>query len=268
MNPKAIQHLRQKLAADQAVYGIWVTLESASITEMAVALGLDWVIIDAEHGHLDWHDVLEHLRTTVRSSTVALVRLAELNCGLIKRALDIGADGVVIPWIETPEQLEQAVAFSKYPPQGIRGCGGERATGWGTRLAEHVDYANDHVLVVPIVESVKGSENIEQLCQVPGVELFYQGPADFSSTAGYAGQWEGPGIAEKVVAITNTIRATGKNCGVIATSRENLTLRQEQGFRMIGLGLDASLLLRSIRNMLAAAGQDREINTLFESELL
>src|SRR5204863_3012837 len=94
MKTSAIQKLRCKLKADQPVFGLWVTLESASITEMAVGLGLDWVVIDAEHGHLDWKDIVEHLRATVRSDTVALVRVAELNNGLIKRALDIGADGV------------------------------------------------------------------------------------------------------------------------------------------------------------------------------
>src|SRR4026209_1254692 len=95
MKTAAIQALRRKLAADKPVFGLWVTLESATITEMAVALGLDWVVIDAEHGHLDWHDILEHLRATVRSDTTALVRVTELNIGQIKRALDIGADGVI-----------------------------------------------------------------------------------------------------------------------------------------------------------------------------
>src|SRR5438552_11195889 len=131
MKVAAIERLRQKLAADESVHGLWVSLESASISEMAVALGLDWIIIDAEHGHLDWKEILEHIRATVRSETVVLVRVAELNAGLIKRALDIGADGVVIPWIETAEQLKQAVAFATYPPEGVRGIGAERATGWG-----------------------------------------------------------------------------------------------------------------------------------------
>src|SRR5205085_5682523 len=127
MKTSAIQALRRKLAVDSPVFGLWVTLESPSITEMAVALGLDWVVIDAEHGHLDWKEVVEHLRATVRSDTVALVRVAELNGGLIKRALDIGADGVVIPWVETAEQLKQAIAFSRYPPDGVRGIGAGRA---------------------------------------------------------------------------------------------------------------------------------------------
>src|SRR5436189_3165347 len=109
MKTAALQAFRKKLAQDQTVLGLWITLESPSISEMAAALGLDWIVIDAEHGHLDWKEIVEHLRATVRSETVALVRVAECNIGLIKRALDIGADGVVVPWVESAEQLRAAV---------------------------------------------------------------------------------------------------------------------------------------------------------------
>src|SRR3989440_12763326 len=112
MKTSAIRSLRRKLAADTPCFGLWVTLESPSIVEMAVALGLDWVVIDAEHGHLDWKEIVEHLRAAVRSDTVALVRVAECSIGLIKRALDVGADGVVIPWMESAEQLREAVRFA------------------------------------------------------------------------------------------------------------------------------------------------------------
>ena len=260
MKSQAIDKLRQKLAAGDSVYGLWVTLESASITEMGVALGLDWVVVDAEHGHLDWHDVLEHVRATVRSDTVVLVRIAELNGGLIKRVLDIGADGVVVPWMESGEQLAQAVTYSTYPPSGLRGIGAERATAWGAAFREHVAEANDHVLVVPIIESVLGAQNVNDLVDVPGVELFFFGPADFSSTAGYAGEWEGPGVAEKIAAAVDVIRTAGKHCGVLASSNANLLARQEQGFRMLGLGMDAGLLLRVLSEGLAAVGRKAEIS--------
>src|SRR5713226_9087357 len=111
MKTQALQIFRRKLAADKPAYGLWISLESASITEMAVALGLDWVVIDAEHGHLDWKEILEHVRATVRSNTVAIVRIQESNGGLVKRVLDIGADGVMVPWIETAEQLRQTIAY-------------------------------------------------------------------------------------------------------------------------------------------------------------
>lgn len=261
MKTAAIQKLKHKLAAGQAALGIWVTLESSSITEMAVGLGLDWIVIDAEHGHLDWKEITEHIRATVRSDTVALVRLAELNAGLVKRALDVGADGVIIPWIETAEQLRQAVAFANYPPAGVRGIGGERATAWGQCFAEHVKEANAGILVVPMIESVRGGRNISEILRVNGVEICFIGPADYSSSAGFAGQWEGPGVAEQLLDIKNQVVAAGKHCGVIATSDANLLERQSQGFQLLGMGSDAGLLLRSLHTTLAAAGRDRKLNT-------
>lgn len=257
MKTSAIRALRRKLAADEPVYGLWVTLESPSVTEMAVALGMDWVVIDAEHGHLDWKEIIEHLRATVRSDTVALVRIAELNSGLIKRALDIGADGVVVPWIETAEQLRQAVSFSQYPEEGVRGIGAERATCWGQCFVEHTAEANEHVLVVPIIETVRSARQVPMMCQVEGVELLFFGPADFSSTAGFRGQWEGPGVADQILQLKDTIRRAGKHCGVVSTSVENLKERKDQGFRMLGVGLDTGLLLRSLRGALAGVGRDR-----------
>jgi len=233
---------------------------------MAVALGLDWVVIDAEHGHLDWKEIVEHLRTAVRSETVAMVRIAELDRGLIKRALDVGADGVVVPWMETEDQLRQAVAFARYPPEGCRGLGAERATGWGECLAEHTVEANDHVLVVPIIESVRAVGAVPRMCHVEGVDIFFFGPADFSATAGFRGQWEGPGVAAQLLALKDTIRQAGKHCGVVATGTANLAERYEQGFRVIALGLDGGLLLRSIHESLAAVGRDRRIRSGFRVE--
>jgi 2-keto-3-deoxy-L-rhamnonate aldolase RhmA/quercetin dioxygenase-like cupin family protein len=260
MKGNALHIFRQKLAAGKAVYGMWVTLESPSITEMAVALGLDWIVIDAEHGHLDWSEIVNHVRATVRSDTVALVRLAERNIALVKRSLDIGADGIVIPWIETAEQLREAVAFAHYPPRGVRGIGAERATGWGQCFVEHVREADSHVLVVPMIESVRGGENIRDMLAVDGVELFLLGPADYSSSAGFAGQWERPEIAEQLLKIKDRVVAAGKTCGLITTSDANLLERRQQGFRMLGLGSDCSFLLRSLHASLAAVGRDRSIN--------
>ncbi len=263
MKTAALKALREKLAANQPVFGLWITLESASITEIAVALGLDWIVIDAEHGHLDWKEILEHIRATVRSNTVALVRIAELNGALIKRALDIGADGVVVPWIESAAQLTQAIAYAKYPPEGVRGIGAERATGWGQCFAQHAQEANEHVLVVPIIETVTAGRNIPELCRVPGTEVFFFGPADYSSSAGYRGQWEGPGVAAELLGLKDKLRACGKHCGIIGTSADNLVKRREQGFRMLGIGADAGLLLKGIKSMLGEVGRDCAIVPAF-----
>lgn len=252
MNFDALKGFRKKLASRQSTVGLWVTLESPSITEIAVTLGLDWVVIDAEHGHLDWKEIVEHLRAAVRSSTIVLVRIAELNVGLIKRALDIGADGVVIPWMESAEQLRQAVSFSTYPPEGVRGIGAERATAWGQSFVEHTRDANESLLVIPIIETVRGTQQLASMLHVHGVECFFFGPADLSASMGYRGAWEGPGVGQEILNMKNAVDAAGKSCGIMAASTDDLQQRISQGFQMIGLGTDAGLLIRTIRESLGS----------------
>jgi 2-dehydro-3-deoxyglucarate aldolase/4-hydroxy-2-oxoheptanedioate aldolase len=163
--------------------------------------------------------------------------------------------------VESAEQLRQIVAFAHYPPNGVRGIGGERATAWGQAVVEHVQEANENVLVLPMMESVRGGRNIGEMLGVEGVDLFYFGPADYSSSAGFAGQWLPPGIPEQLDEIKDQIVAAGKYCGIIATSDANIAERIEQGFRMICLGSDCGFVLRGLHATLAAIGRDRKLNT-------
>ena len=257
MKTKALKKLREKLSNNEAVYGLWVTLESPSITEMAVSLGMDWVLIDAEHGHLDWKDISGHVSAAMRSDTVLIVRIAERSTILSKRTLDIGADGIMIPWMESMEEVQKAVSDCNYPPEGRRGIGGERATAWGQCLKEHTAEANENVLVIPMIESIDAIPNVADMCKVDGVEIFFFGPADFSSTAGFRGQWEGPGIAEKILELKNTIKNAGKYCGVVSTSNHNLTERIDQGFQMLAMGTDNGMMLRSLHESLKKVNRDR-----------
>jgi len=259
MNVAALTRFRKRIAEGGVATGLWVTLESPSVTEIAVALSCDWVVIDAEHGHLDWSDIVAHLRATVRSETVTLVRITELNDSTIKRVLDLGADGVVIPHVETVEEVRRAVAACRYPPEGIRGIGAERATGWGQCFREHAAEANEHVLVVPMIESATGSANLPEMLQVEGADVFFFGPADYSASMGHRGEWQVAGVAEQINQDVIEIREAGKSAGVITGSAEDYAARQRQGFQMLGLGLDAGLLTGAIRSRLSAAGRDANI---------
>jgi 2-dehydro-3-deoxyglucarate aldolase/4-hydroxy-2-oxoheptanedioate aldolase len=248
------QTLKQKLKNGETALGLWVTLESPSITEMALLLGLDWVCIDSEHGHLDFKEVLEHIRAANRSEVAVIVRVQEIEQGVIKRVLDLGADGIIVPQICTAEEVERAVYFAKYPPRGFRGVGGERATLWGRDLPR-TRSANENTLVIPLVETVAAGKNIESIMQVPGVDAFFFGPADFSASSGYLGEWEGPGVAEEILRIQSQIRARGFACGVMATDAANGQKRIAQGFQMVGIGADASLLIRGMADMMQALGR-------------
>ena len=259
MNCRAIETLRRRLSSGSPSLGLWVTLESPSITEIAAAIGLDWVVIDAEHGHLDWKEILDHLRALSRSTTVGLVRIATLDAALVKRALDLGADGVVVPWIESAAQTREALALATYPPEGRRGIGGERATGWGQALAEHAAEANDHVLVVPIIETAAGVAAAGEIVAVDGVDLFFFGPADLSASYGHRGVWEGGPTAERILAVKDLVRAAGKHCGVMARNADDLRRRIDQGFGMIGLASDVGLLATGLKSLAQTAGRSLSI---------
>ncbi|MBX3256879.1 MAG: hypothetical protein KF862_22270 [Chitinophagaceae bacterium] len=248
MKTTALQSMRKKLAEHHTLYGLWVTLESPSITEIAVHCGLDWIIVDAEHGHLDWHNITEHIRAAVRSNTVVLVRISHIDEGIIKRVLDIGADGIVVPHIESAADWNRALSYARYPPAGIRGIGAERATKWGSGFAQHVKDANENLMMIPMIESVKGGEHIDEIIAADHTEIIFFGPADYSASAGYAGEWEGKGIAETINNIKNKIIAAGKNCGVMARTKEDVQHRRQQGFRMLSIGADAGLLLKTIKS--------------------
>jgi len=247
--------LKQKLARGETTLGLWVTLEAPTITEIAVTLGLDWVCIDTEHGHLDFKEVLEHVRVTRQTTTTPLVRVQEIEQGLIKRVLDIGAAGILVPQVTSAAEVEQAVRFAKYPPRGVRGVGGERATRWGLGLRDCTRTANEETLVIPLVETVAAGEAIDAILAVPGVDAIFFGPADYSASAGYLGEWEGPGVAERLLSIKERIRARGLACGIMSTDVKNAVARQQQGFQLIGIGADTGLLIRAALEALKALGR-------------
>lgn len=254
------QKLKQKLKNGDVALGLWVTLESPSITEIALQLGLNWVCIDTEHGHLDLKEVVEHLRAASRSEMVCLVRIQEIEQGVIKRVLDLGADGILVPQIRTAEEVERAVYLAKYPPRGFRGIGAERSTFWGKALAK-ARTGNETTLVIPLIENVEAGKNIHSIMDVPDVDAFFFGPADYSASAGYPGEWEGPGVAAEILRIKDQMRARGFACGIMATDSKNGQARLEQGFQMLGIGADAGLLIRAMTEMMQSLGRTADPGT-------
>jgi 2-keto-3-deoxy-L-rhamnonate aldolase RhmA len=244
--------LKEKLRLGQRARGMWVSLEAPTITEIAVVLGFDWVVIDAEHGHLDHKEIVEHLRVTRGTQTTPIVRIAEINPGLIKRALDLGAMGIIVPQVSSAAEVEQAVKFAKYPPWGSRGVGGERATNWNLGMKEYTRTANEGVMVIPLIETVAAADHIDEILAVKGVDAIYLGPADFSSSSGHLGEWEGPGVAERLLGVLHKAQAAHVPVGVMATGPEDLHRRLKQGFQMLGLGSDTGLLIRAAREAIAS----------------
>jgi len=248
--------LRGRLQAGETSYGLWVTMESPALSEIAVALGLDWVCVDMEHGHLEYQDVVAHLRAVRGSDTAVVVRVPDTNISTVKRALDLGAHGVILPLVRRPEDLELGFRYGRYPPRGVRGVGGERAVAWGLGTEEYLSYADQETLIIPLIETRDAVDNIDGILAVPGLEAIFFGPADLSASQGYLGQWEGPGVAEKILSVRQKAAARGIGAGVMSTSLEDGLHRRDQGFQMIALGSDAGLLIRSVNAaLLALRGQ-------------
>lgn len=248
--------LRKKLQSDQTTLGLWATMECASITEIAVALNLDWVVVDMEHGHLDYKDAMDHIRVVRETGTSVIIRVPDIREDCIKRALDMGAHGVILPLARSAEDVERGFQFGRYAPRGVRGIGGERAVKWGLGFKDYLEVANEETMIIPMIETKEAAEDIDKILEVEGLEAIFLGPADMSATYGHLGEWEGGDTAEMNLEIRAKAAASGIATGVVGTSLENAKERQEQGFKMVALGSDAGLLIRSIQETLVALGRD------------
>ena len=246
-----MDRLRTKLGDKRAAFGMFVSLESASISEIAAELGVDWLCVDLEHGHLSYKDVLEHLRAVRGSGTTVLVRVPIAAQDTIKRVLDIGADGVLIPLPLSGADIDRAAGWARYPSDGERGVGSDRAVRWGLNPA-YLAAANDSVLVVPIIETREAVASVDDILKVDGIKVIFVGPADLSARYGYLGQWEGPGVDKTVLDVKDRARASGIACGIMSLDVADAVRRRDQGFQLIGLGSDAGLLVRSIKGALEA----------------
>lgn len=250
-SPAFSNPLRRKLASTGPTFGLWVTLESASVTEIAVEAGVDWILVDMEHGSLSYRDVLHHIRAAKGSDLSVVVRVPTTAVDTVKRALDLGAHGVLLPLIRNADELRAGFEHARYPLTGKRGLGGERAVRWGAAVQSYVAAANQETMVIPVIETADASDNIESILDVEGLEAIFFGPSDLSQSRGHLAVWEGPGVAEDILRMAALATSKGVANGVIGTNPDDIAKRAQQGFKMIGLGAEAGLLLKLLRHMLA-----------------
>ncbi len=228
MKSSSLASFRRKLATSVPLYGLWVTLEAPAITDIAAGLGLDWVVIDGEHGHLDWAEILEHVRATVRSGTIALICVPEASPGLIKRALDVGADGVVVPGVETASQLRSIVRGARHATQRPRRIGHYRA--------EQQQDPNASFLVAPIIQSARAIRNLGALLNVEGAEIFFFQPGDHTTSSGEPRSPEETAFTTAQDRIVRMIRKQGEtrwDCGAKLGAPWQLS---ERRFQLVGPG--------------------------------
>jgi 2-keto-3-deoxy-L-rhamnonate aldolase RhmA len=245
--------LKEKLNRGEAVIGTFISIGHPDVAEWLSRIGFDWLLLDNEHSPTG----LETLQTMMQgmngSPCVPLVRPQWNDPVIIKRVLDAGAYGVLIPWVNSKEQAEQAVSACKYPPQGLRGFGPRRA---GMFDPDYFTTANDEILVTVQIETGEALKNLDDIMSVPGIDACYIGPYDLSVSLGFGvpPKWEEPRYMAAIDRVLEVAARHGKPAGMFA-NMENIEWALEKGFRFNSVDNDDIFLLRGARMALEKANR-------------
>ena len=246
---------KHALAAGQAQIGLWCTLASPYAAELVAGSGFDWLLLDTEHTPADVPLVLQQLQAVAaepQHRTHPVVRAAWNDPVLIKRILDIGAQTLLLPFVQNADEARAAVAAMRYAPRGIRGMGGTmRASHYG-RDVDYVRDAESELCLLVQVETAEALAQLEAIAAVDGVDGIFIGPADLSASMGHPGNAGHPEVRAAIDDAIRRIRAAGKAPGILmvdeARARECLAL----GAQFVAVGMDM-ILLRNAADGLAAA---------------
>lgn len=236
-----------------AQIGLWVGLADANAAEALAGTGYDWLLLDGEHAPNDPRSVLEQLRAVAPYDSHPVVRPVQGDVALIKQYLDIGAQTLLVPMVDTAEQAALMVRAMRYPPEGIRGVGAAlaRASRWN-QIDGYLNQANDQMCLLVQAETPKAMTNLASIAAVDGVDGVFFGPADLSASMGYRGQAGHPAVREAILQGIATVRAAGKAAGVLMADRGLAHTYLEAGATFVAVGVDTTLLVRSATELLHA----------------
>ncbi|GHB57589.1 HpcH/HpaI aldolase family protein [Persicitalea jodogahamensis] len=246
-------NFRQRLHTGEIMYGLTLTLGTPQIAEMIARLGFDWIWIETEHTTMNLDTVQAQLQAIAGNGTAAVVRVDCNDQTTIKRILDTGPDGVIIPSINSRAEAEEAVKFSKYPPLGERGIGLARAQGYGLDLGGYVKSANDEVAVIFMIEHIRAVQDIDNILKVDGLDAVMVGSLDLAGSMNLHNDLANPLIELEVQKVLRACQRAGVPCGAFVGDPSQAKTRIEQGFRLLTLGADVLLLAAGARNALATA---------------
>ena len=250
MNPT----LRRRIHSGETLLGAWDSLGSPGSAELLGRSGLDWVVVDLEHGNTTEADLLAHLTAIEATGTAALVRPQSGERLRIGRALDLGAEGIVVPRLDTIEQVVEAVTFLRYPPAGQRGIA---LLTRGARLGT-VDHAgvaalNDDIVGIFQIESPSALDASEAFAATDGVDVLFVGPADLSHSLGIPGEFSNPRYQEALRHVVTACRAHGKAPGILLYDHTSFKPHLDLGFTFVGIGADIAFVNTGVKAALAAA---------------
>lgn len=246
--------LRRRVLAGETLFGAWASLDSPSAAEFLGNAGLDWVLIDLEHGAQTETALLAHLTAVEVTGSAALVRPPSGERLRIGRALDLGAAGIIVPRLDTVAEVREAVTFLRYPPQGVRGIA---LLSRGARLGSvsHADVAaiNQDIVGIIQIESPSALEAAEEIAAIDGVDCLFVGPADLSHSLGIPGQFSHDRYRAALRRVVDACRAHGKAPGILLYDPATFKPHLELGYTFVGIGADVSFVNDGVRAALSFA---------------
>ena len=235
---------KRALKAGKPQIGLWSTLSSSYTVEVVAGAGFDWLLLDTEHSPVDIENLLTQLQAAAPYASHPIVRIPWNDMVTVKRVLDIGAQSLLVPYVQNVEEARNAVAHTRYPPAGVRGVAGTtRATRFG-RVKEYAKRAHEEICVLVQVETQSALQNIEAICALDGVDGVFIGPADLHASLGHAGETANPKVKPMIDEAIRRIRKAGKAPGILTPNEADARHWLECGALFVAVGSDAGLLAR------------------------
>jgi 4-hydroxy-2-oxoheptanedioate aldolase len=247
--------VKAKLRQGQASFGTWLSLGNLHATRVLARMGFDWLTLDMEHAAIDWSQAAVVFAAVADAGCVPLVRVPEGDHYCIKRSLDAGAWGIVVPMVDTAEEARAAIAAAKYPPLGNRSVGGGmHALNFAAEVGEYYERANDEILVILQTESPRGVENAEEIYRLPGCDAIFVGPMDLgfnmrTPDGGRPTDAEHEALVQRVIEIG---RRTGTPPGIHVMTPEDAIRRAAEGMQFIAIGSELRMMSSKAQEILEA----------------
>lgn len=233
-------NFRDRLLRGDRLIGTLLSLPSPELAEIASDAGFDWLFLDMEHGALEARDILRMVQAA-REPCAPLVRVPENREIWIKKALDTGAAGIIIPHVNSAEDAAKAVHYGKYPPEGGRSVGFSRSNRYGTRFQESVESANAETVVIAQVEHIDGVRAIEAILDVSGVDAVFIGPYDLSASLGKPGRIQDLDVRESIRSVAAACARRKVPAGIFALDVAGAVKALEEGYSLVCSGIDVGL---------------------------
>jgi 4-hydroxy-2-oxoheptanedioate aldolase len=243
---------KTRLLAGERLIGCWAGFADPYATEVTATADFDWLVIDGEHAPNDMPTIMAQLQVLQGRHSHGVVRLPVGNDWLIKQALDVGAQTLLIPMVDTAAQAEALVRATRYPPDGVRGSGAALArASMFSQLGDYVQTANAQICLLVQVETRAGIENLDAIIATPGVDGVFIGPADLAADMGFPGQSDTPQVQDTIRAALARIRELGKAPGILATDDATAQRYAGWGAQFLAVGIDVLLLAQATRALAA-----------------